>query len=202
VVTIQNPRDGKTIEVVKMDDLKAAGVKEPVKKASGNNADYWAKQRAQQEQERIKQEALAATNMAVLAAVRHAAAQAARGMLDMQLIAQVTWAGVSYRDKLTIIELYGAQDREEITERIDTMGPDELGLFMLDCALVENLKSLYIKDKPDAMLTMAKHYGIDVDAVRKAHLAAEKAKPKTPAEPQTEPAADAEEEDLDEEVDA
>src|SRR5437764_5952582 len=78
VVTIQNPRDGKTVEAIRAEDLKAAGVKvKEQAKTAGGRYDYQAEQRKRAEEE-VRKKAKAAEetrlNQAVLLAVRQAAA--------------------------------------------------------------------------------------------------------------------------------
>lgn len=193
-LTIQNPRDGKTIEVVKRQDLQAAGVK--VEETGGGNGHEADRFRRLEDEKKLALEN--ATYAETFRLVREAAANTARSTLDMQLIARVTWAGVEWDDKDDIAALYGVKDRE-IDERIDNMGPAELGLFMLDCALINNVKTNYIAYKPENLLTAAKHYGIDVAAVRKA-LAKTKDKPAKPAATEATPADEKQNEG--EEVDA
>jgi hypothetical protein len=90
VVTIQNPRDGKTVEAIRAEDLKAAGVKvKEQAKTAGGRPDYQAEQRKRAEEEvrkRPRRRRRPAVNQAVLLAVRQAAAGAPLSTLALQLV--------------------------------------------------------------------------------------------------------------------
>lgn len=167
VVTIQNPRDGSTIQAVKRADLADAGAK--VEKHA-KVEDKWARQQKIDREERAKKEATALeltnANMALLAQVRAAAALVPRTAFDLQLIAQVTWEGVDYTDKQTLASLHGFSNPHQLTERIEQMNADELGLLCLDCALVGSVSvsSYRLHQKPEALLRAAAHYGVNPQA--------------------------------------
>jgi transcription termination factor NusA len=168
-VVIQNPRDGKTIEAVKVDDLKAAGVKVKAPKSSSRGG--YAEQQRRNEEEHLKRQerALAETkvNSALLAAVRKAAAAQPRSTFDMQLIAHVALAGVDYHSHGTLEILHGVDSYDKLRKAVGSMGAEQLTALLLDCALVKGVVChAYSPEKPEALLAAAKHYGVDVAEIR------------------------------------
>lgn len=178
VVTIQNPRDGKTIQAVKRADLADAGAKmEKHVKAQ----DKWAEQRKRDAMDRAENEAkakaLTERHLALLATVRKAAAQVPRTAFDLQLIARVAWAGVEYGDRQIVAQLYGVKAQEQLGKRIGGMDVDDLGRFCLDCALVHDVQvsSYSLKQQPENLMQAAKHYGVEVPEGDAAGLTPEQA---------------------------
>lgn len=207
VITIQDPRTGKTVEAIKRDDLKSAGVK--VKEAP-KRPDYAEQQRKHEEERRKLEEKAKAERTfrrALLDRVRAAAATTERTALDLQLVAYAALAGVGYYDQDVIADLYKAGNRAALEQRIARMDLATLSLFVLDCALVHSVgvRSHTITDKPEPLYTAAKQFGINVDQLRaeltgpastpspaaqakgKAKASAKKTKPKRPAKPKPEP---------------
>lgn len=167
VVTIQNPRDGKTIQAVKRADLADAGAKvEKHAKVQDRYAQEAKQRKEERERNDAKADELTKSNMALLARVRAAAALVPRTALDLQLIAQVAWAGVEYSERQTLASLHGFSHQGELEERIGEMDVDALGLFCLDCALIDNVavESYRLKETPDNLLRAAAHYGVDTKA--------------------------------------
>lgn len=165
VVTIQNPRDGKTIQAVKRADLADVGAKvEKHVKAQ----DKWAEQRKRDAKARAENEtkakALTERHLALLATVRDAAAQVPRTAFDLQLIARVAWAGVEYSDRQLLAELHGFKHHADLGKRIGSMDVDALGRFCLDCALVHDVKvePYSLSLQPANLMQAAKHYGVKV----------------------------------------
>lgn len=167
IVTIQNPRDGSTIQAVKRADLADAGAKVEV---HAKAQDKWEQERKRSLQERAaldaKATALTEQNLALLASVRAAAAQVPRTAFDLQLIARVTWEGVEYEDRSLLATLYGFKTAYQLGRRIGQMDVDALGRFCLDCALVADVHvhAYTLKQQPENLLQAAKHYGVEVGA--------------------------------------
>lgn len=167
VVTIQNPRDGSTIQAVKRADLADAGAKVE-KHAKVQNR--WEQEQKKRNEETAKKQAQAeiksSQNLTLLMAVRAAAAAVPRTALDLQMIAHVAWAGVAHRAKHTMASLYGFSEVAGLDELIDQMDVDALGLFCLDCALVNDVEVIAytLEHEPDNLLRAAKHYGVDTKA--------------------------------------
>lgn len=164
VVLIQDPRTGKTFEAVKRDEVKAAGgkVKEAPKQRSD---DSWRKEQAKREAKADEERRI---NYAVLGAVRQAAAGQPLPAKAVQLVAQVAFAGVAWRDKQAIFSLYGVEDKDELVDQLANMPAERLTTLLLDCALVENVhtESHTLNEKPASLLWAAEHYGIDVEEIR------------------------------------
>ena len=168
VIVIQDPRTGKMHDVVKREDLKAAGV--PVKEvpqARNDSTNY-----RQQAEEREKQIAAAAVEtlfrLALRDEVRAAAAQVERSTFDLRLIAQTTLRGVQHRDLIALGAIYGVDSHDDFEARINQMGAAEIALFLIDCAVSERIHVNYydLKQRPEALLTAAAHYGVDLELVR------------------------------------
>ncbi len=176
-VIIQNPRDGKTVEVVKVEDLKVVGVKvKQAPAASGGRTD-WQQQQRQREEERQKQEAKAAVetkvNCAILAAVRQAAAGQPLSAFALQLIAGAALSGIDYQQRNLMAQLHECKSADDLRKKVGQLPVDRLTTLLLDCALVDNVvaQSYGPRDKPEPLLAAAKHYGVDVAAIRKAVMA-------------------------------
>jgi ParB/RepB/Spo0J family partition protein len=169
-VVIQDPRTGKTVEAVKVDDVKVLGVK--VKEPRMNSAAGYEQQRLDHAAERERREAQAAlntkVNCAVLAQVRKAAAAVPRSAFDLQMVALVTFAGVSWNSKSVVATLHGFKNAEQLMKQIGQMTVEQITALMLDCALADHVvDDGYGNAKPGALLNAAKHYGVDVAAIRK-----------------------------------
>jgi hypothetical protein len=118
-------------------------------------------------QEQIKrQEAEAETrtvfNKRLLATVRAAAAKEPRSTVDLQLVARamLDYMGYDYRD--LIKELHG--NETGLSERLQTMGPDDLALLLLDFALIQGVEvdRWNLDKQPEILLAAAAHYGVQV----------------------------------------
>ena len=170
VITIQDPRTGKTVEAVKRADIKAFGVK--VADAAPKQQDLYAARAAKDREEREKKEAKAAldtkANIALFMAVRAAAALRQRDAFDLRMVAHTIFAGVEWRGRELLQHLYQTKNREELGKRIDTMTVEQLTTLMLDCALITNVAQTgYGNDKPGQLLAMANHYSVDAASIRK-----------------------------------
>jgi ParB/RepB/Spo0J family partition protein len=169
-ITIQNPRDGKLFEVVKAEDLKAAGVKVKAGGSKASGPSHAAEQKRRDEEARQREEQIAATrraNMAVLAAVRKAAAAAPRSAFDLQMVTAVTVEGVGYYSKDLLATLHGFKSFSALEKAIGSMDAGQLTTLMLDCALVENVVGdRWNVPKAETLLKAAKHYGINVAEIR------------------------------------
>lgn len=174
IVTIQNPRDGKTKEAIAIADLEAAGVRKKSKagaKGAGER-DSWEEQRKRQEAERREQQVIAAAetkvNEAILSATREAAAGRQLTTLAMQHIALVAFRGVDWPAKRVIAQLHGAKNEGAMVKAIGSMPPEKLTTLLLDCALTHHVvASGYRDEKPAALLAIAKELGVDVAQIRK-----------------------------------
>jgi len=149
---------------VKIEEVKAAGVK--VKEPSSSRS------HVESEADRKKREAAHAKRMAevqaeldarmsLLSRVRTAAAVAERSAFDLQMVAQVAYSGVAWESKALLAELHGVEV-DALKAHIATLSLDELTLFILDCAMIQNVRvPAYALDrKPEQLLAAAAHYGV------------------------------------------
>jgi ParB/RepB/Spo0J family partition protein len=170
VVTIQDPRTGKTIEAVKRDDLKAAGVK--VKEAPKQSS--WKEQQKEREEAHKKEEITRTgkheLHLRILEQVRLKAATASDfDTWTLQRIAARALDAVDYRSRETLATLYGSERSFELSKRIGSMAQPELRAFMLDCVLVDQLHVW--GTKPEALFDAAKHFGVNAGAIISGALA-------------------------------
>lgn len=170
IVTIQDPRTGKTHQAVKVEDAKAAGVKVAAAKKANSPHDYEADRQKRAAEENRKETAAKAetdVHLAIFDHVRAAAATRPRDTVDMQLIAQCVWSGVDYQDQKSLAKLHGVATSEAMQKRIGQMGAADLAMFLLDCALIANVfVNPWHSKKPEALLDTARRYGVDVGAIR------------------------------------
>lgn len=170
VLTVQDQRTGKTIEAVRRSDLAPSGAKLPPPPPTRGPVDS-AAARATREAERQEREArLADENTrrrALLDRVRAKMRTTERSTFDLQLLAQVAYAGVNWSDRELLAALWDFPDDEceDLEPRIATLTLGDLTQFAMDCALIRDVKlrDVYFADKdaPDALLSAAAHYGID-----------------------------------------
>jgi len=172
VVTIQDPRDGKTHDAVAVADLVAAGIKFKEQAKKGNHHIDYEAERRKREEERLRDEAKAkaegAVRAEILTKVIDAAKAAARSTFDLQMVAHVAFAGVDYHDRAVLAKLYGGGSRDDVHKQIGSMDPGQAALFALTCALVQDVytHSGNYKNMPKTLTAAAKHYGLDIDAIR------------------------------------
>lgn len=163
VVVIQNPRDGKLVEVVKESDLVALDMIEekPAKTASSasRSNDDW---REQQRKDEAEAERLTSLHMGWLEQVRTAARAAARSTFDLRLTLRMLINWLDDNDGGETLEKITGTDLDKLLGKLDDMTADELGLLLLDCALVEGVEvdRWDLDTKPTALLAAAKHYGV------------------------------------------
>jgi ParB/RepB/Spo0J family partition protein len=188
IVTVQDPRSGKTIEAVRRADLQAAGI--PIKADAQASAS--AAQQRRQEAEtalyKAQAEAESARRLALLHRTRQAIRLAPRSSFDLRLIAAALLNHIQYHDRDILADLLQVESISDITAKdLDALSPDALSLLLLDCAICINIEvdqyDLKHKRSPcDALTAAARHYGIDPDAPADA-TKADPAAVQTPAPP-------------------
>ncbi len=188
-VVIQNPRDGKPVEAVKVEDLKTVGVKV---KAPRTDRDKWEQQQRKREEERKRAEQRGAVNTKVnttiLAAVRQACAGKPPSTLALQHVVTAAYRGVDWQEQKLIAQLHDCKSPEALLKKIGQLAPDRLATLLLDCALIDNVvDDGYDRHKPTALLAIANECGVDVAAIRK-EVTATAADTRTRAEAQEEEA--------------
>lgn len=169
VVTIQNPRDGKTVKAIKVADLQAAGVK--VKDPSPK--DPYAAQRAKAEKARVAQEALAEVENQVRGIVLDRTLAAMRDhprtVVELLWMAQVCFDGVSWSAKNALAKRHGLAHPEQLEKQLGQWPADRLALFAVECMLIDEARVEYYeldRNKGERLFASAKHYGVDVAAIR------------------------------------
>lgn len=167
---VQDPRGGRTIEVVKLADVKAAGVKVK-EQLAGRGEPSWVVEQRKREEQRKKLEPKAQQetrlNFALLGAVRGAAAGQPLPTILVQHMASLMLAGVEWGSRKTLATLHGMKSFEQLQKAVGSMAPDKLTTLMLDCALVVGVQMRWdrLDDKPEALHAAAKHYGVDVEEI-------------------------------------
>jgi len=167
IATAQNPRDGKTKQVVKLDDLKAAGVKvaEPKQNASGRGRDY----EAERAREDKKAEEQTKVNRALLKRVRDLITPESFGAFELRMAAEFAFDMQMHgEDEDALCDLYGVETILQLEKRVKEMSPGELGRLLLDCSLVVDVDQHRYSNIgiPERLHAAIKHYGIDVAKVR------------------------------------
>ena len=167
VVTIQNPRDGKTVEAVKTADLVAAGVrkKEEPKPArsSGSGRDWEAERREREERaKRVNEQ-----RMGVFRAVHQAAMAAERSAGEHAILLDYLIDQNEYGDGglLLVAKLWGHESEAAFISAVRNMPLAHQALVMVEIAMTLNLEdSGYGDSEPMFLRRAATLYGIDPDA--------------------------------------
>ncbi|MCR5864678.1 ParB/RepB/Spo0J family partition protein [Aquincola sp. J276] len=177
-VVVQDPRTGKTVEGVKLADVREAAAKmgikppaEPAKSASGQR-ETPEQREAREAEERLRLKQENDSRRALLDAVRAAAKAAPRSMFDLRLIVETMLNRLQWDTQELIGELYQVDDDEDgdsisevLKRRLDTMTADQLALLALDCLLVRDVECRHVyhlDHKPEILMAAAKHYGVKV----------------------------------------
>lgn len=161
VVTIQDQRTGKTVQAVKRAELAEFGKDAAATVATSKPAP---RQNWQEEAKKRDQEAETRSvfNKRLLREVRIAAAKEPRSALDLRLVALAMLDLISEKDADLIKELHG--NDTELRNRVETMGPDELALLLLDLAMIQYVEvgRWNLDKQPEILLAAAAHYGVKV----------------------------------------
>lgn len=176
ILTIQDQRSGKTIEVVKRKEAEAAGVKTPAAKPTNGRMDWSANERQRREDEKAREaKAVEQTriNVAALHKVRETASKVLPGIFELRLIALVAIDGVAHHDRGVLLALHEVENVNDLKDKVGRMSQEELNMLMLDCALVSNVRAYNYGEPraPQQMLAAAAQYGVDVEDVRSAYPA-------------------------------
>lgn len=170
-VLIQDPRTGKTVEAITEEAAKKAGLKVKAQPTKQKRPDYEA-ERIQREAEYKRQEeharAETAFRTALLTQVRAAVASTARSAFDLRLIAPLLVASADWQDLNMLAELHGFKNGDQLEKKLDQLDDQAITLLMLDCALIDEVRVHPHGNarEPVPLLKAAKHYGVDVDALR------------------------------------
>lgn len=174
VVTIQNPRDGKTVKAVKVADLVSAGVMK-AEEAKAKDADSWEERNrratAQRKLDEQKAEELTKQYTDLLDRVLDVLATRERTAHDLYLVAAAAYKGTDWGEKDLIAERWGFKDRDDFEDRIGQMPVVDLNRLVMECAIINDVKvsSYSLNTKPELLLGMAKR--LDVPLQRPAEPA-------------------------------
>ena len=170
VVAIQDPRSGKVVKAVALADMKAAGfdVKAPQPK------DPYAAQRAKAAKEREVRDSLASAESKVRLTVMERTLDAMRTQprttTELFWMAETCFNGVEWDARETLAERHGFKDGDELEKVLGQWPADRLALFAVECMLIgEADVNAYNFDHPksgERLFLSAKHYGVDVNAIR------------------------------------
>lgn len=168
VVTIQNPRDGKTVKAVKVADLVSAGVMK-AEDAKAKNADSWEERarraRAQRKLDEAKAETLTKQYVDLLDRVLDVLAGRERTAHDLYLVAAAAFKGVDWSEKDLIAERWGFDDRQDFEERIGQLSVKQLNRLVMECAIINDVKvnAYSLDNKPELLLAMAKRLDVPLE---------------------------------------
>lgn len=177
-VVVQDPRTGKTVEGVKLADVREAaakmGIKPPAEqpKSTSPQRETPEQRGAREAEEQLKLKQENDSRRALLDAVRAAAKATPRSTFDLRLIVETMLNRLQWDTQELIGELYQVDDDEDgdsisevLKRRLDTMTADKLALLALDCLLVRDVVCRHVyhlDDKPEILMAAAKHYGVEV----------------------------------------
>lgn len=169
VVTIQDPRTGKTVEAVKASELEQAGVKAKASETQKGRYNHAAEQRRYEEERRkllAKMADETRVRLAILEPLRAAIASSPRCHLDLQLAARAAFAGVEWNDRPLLARLWQCSSYDQLRKQLGSMSTEQLTLLMIDCGLIEGVECKHSIDPAPHFFDAAKHYGIDAAAIR------------------------------------
>lgn len=176
-VLIQDQRTGKTVEAIKRTDLAGAGVEAPEVKSSKSPHTM------PPDRDREKWIAKADTEnkyrRALLDDVRAAMQTKPRTKLELRMLAKAVAHIVCGHDEEVLASLYGVDDIHDLDELIDTLSPDDIGVLMIDCLLVQDivmnhheLQHGYGSAQNGNLHELANHHGVKLAEHRAAWEAA------------------------------
>ncbi len=179
VLTIQDPRTGKTVQAVKRDELVQAKVVKAEPKAANHRQTYEEQQRrwhAERAEVLARCDLEQRRRMALLGAVRSAMMASERDSFDLRLAARVALAGVDWNDRATLAKLWSFDSYADMHDAVPSLTLADCTQLLLDCALVLQLtvcNSSRLETPPRVLLQAAEHYGIDAAAVMAAAVPAQ-----------------------------
>lgn len=187
IVTIQNPRDGKTVQAYKVEDLKRAGVKVTgtQEREAANAQRSRARQQAQQAEKETEAAKLRAFNLELLDRTM-AAMGVERSAQDLYLVVKVALEGVTYHARHPLAERWGQPNWNALTAHAGQLDVKQLNKLLMECALVDGVftNAWDISNPPRALHATAKRYGVSITA-----MLAEPAPTPSPAAQAVDPAA-------------
>lgn len=169
VITIQDPRTGKTHQAVKVEDVKAAGVQVKEPKRSGNDAAARAAEQAKREKINAEAKAMTERNQALLDRLLPVMATQQRTTLELYWMAERVFEGTDWDVRSALAKRHGFNAADQLEKVLGQWPADRLALFAIECVLLADAivepYALYGNKKPAAELleAAAKHYGVSID---------------------------------------
>ncbi len=169
---VQDPRTGKVVKAVLHADLVKAGVADPQPAAAAKHqaerydSERWARQRAEEE---ARCTAETQRRVALLQRVRGEVRARERDEFDLRLAAAAALAGVEWHERELLARLYDLQRVDALFDLPQQLGLADLNQLIMDCAIVRAVPVASAHaiqhSKPEPLLALAQHYGIDAQAV-------------------------------------
>jgi len=161
-ITLQDPRNGKTVEAVKVADLAAHGVELKPKASSSGHAGNAAYDKGMAE-EKVEVEAINTERLALLQKVRTTWRGAALGEFELRLVARQALYGIGHEEEDLLASLWAIEDVGQLRDTLADMTVEQLTQLLMDCALLEDVQidRWSRNNKPLQLLAAAQHYGID-----------------------------------------
>lgn len=169
VITIQDPRTGKTHQAVKVEDVKAAGVSVKEPKRSGNDAAARAADAAKREKIGAEAKAMTERNEALLDRLLPVMATQQRTTQELYWMAERVFEGTDWDVRSALAKRHGFERADHMEKVLGQWPADRLALFAIECVLLSDAVvepyALYDRKKPRAELleAAAKHYGVALD---------------------------------------
>lgn len=186
-VTIQDPRNGKTVQAYPRADLERAGVN--LTSADPKHVQRGFDWEAERRQEREACDAEHQARRRLLLATRQAMRGTPWTQDDLLMVVRHALDECDPLQLELLAELWGAANSATLADTLDAMPHADLAQLLLDAALTDRVtvaSRWQIEYQPEALLDAAARYGVDVDAARAEPVASAAAPP--PAEPATDPA--------------
>jgi ParB-like chromosome segregation protein Spo0J len=171
VVTIQNPRDGKTFKAVTFTDLQAAGVDVNVPPSThrGVNAADQARQAKERAEREKKAEAETTVRHVVLDRTLEAMRTQPRTVVELLWMAMKCFNGTDWDARDALAKRHGVKHADQLEKHLGQWSADRLALFAVECLLIEDatVQSYELdRNKGERLFQSAKHYGVDVASIR------------------------------------
>lgn len=174
VVSIQDPRTGKVVKAVKLEDVKAAGVKVKEAKASDNSWERrQAADRAKREEREAKAKELTKVHLAILDRTMQAMDGSPRTTQELYWMAELVFEGTDWGTRCALAKRHGFESPDKLEKVLGEWTPDRLALFAVECMLMADavideydLSRLNGKIPAPRLMASAAHYAVDIEAVR------------------------------------
>jgi hypothetical protein len=165
---LQDAESGRVVEVIKPSEhlatLKEKGVRteRPARNKDRNRAQQKAAKFEGQVRDRI------------FAAIRAKTPSAIAGA-DLRLVANALWEATGHESRIRLVTLWNWAEKKKATDvvygnnaKIEKLSEADLRCFVLDCALIDEVRaSLYDTRKPTKLTEAAKRQRINIEEIRK-----------------------------------